>query len=143
LKCQARLCFADAGNSLHEVALKDASSPQEFARRIAAHSVTLPQGEWLIGGNWDDPAFSKPELPTRQMIDAVTPGRPVFVTRYDGHMAVANFLVLKLADIDRNTPDPTGGEIVRDPEGNPIGLLRDAAMDRLRVVSPSVNWPTW
>ncbi|MFZ6801000.1 amidohydrolase [Undibacterium sp. Di24W] len=132
----AHVHFADGGNSLSEVALKDASSPQEFVRRIAAHSATLPQGEWLIGGNWDDQAFSTPELPTRQMLDAVTPERPVFVTRYDGHMAVANSLVLKLAGIDRNTPDPIGGEIVRDREGNPTGLLRDAAMDKVFAVMP-------
>ncbi|MFC0349901.1 amidohydrolase [Undibacterium danionis] len=132
----AHVHFADGGNSLSEVALKDATSPQEFVRRIAAHAAHLPQGEWLIGGNWDDQAFSQPELPTRHMIDAASADRPIFVTRYDGHMALANSFVLKLAGIDRNTPDPIGGEIVRDSTGNPAGLLKDAAMDLVFKVMP-------
>lgn len=132
----AHVHFADGGNSLSEVDLKDASSPHEFAKRIASHAAKMPEGEWILGGNWDDQAFTQPQLPTRQMIDALTANRPVFVTRYDGHMAVANSVVLKLAGIDRNTPDIPGGEIVRDKDGNPTGLLRDAAMDYVFKVIP-------
>ena len=132
----AHVHFADGGNSLSEVELKDAASPQEFAQRIASHAAKMPEGEWILGGNWDDQAFAQPQLPTRQMIDALTANRPVFVTRYDGHMAVANSVVLKLAGIDRNTPDIPGGEIVRDKDGNPTGLLRDAAMDYVFKVIP-------
>ncbi|MBC3873788.1 amidohydrolase [Undibacterium sp. LX15W] len=132
----AHVHFADGGNSLSEVELKDSSSLQEFARRIAAHGASLPGGEWVLGGNWDDQAFTAPGLPTRQIIDAVVPERPVFVTRYDGHMAVANSLVLKLAGIDKQTPELPGGEIVRDQDGNPTGLLKDAAMDYVFKVMP-------
>lgn len=132
----AHVHFADGGNSLSEVDLKNAASPQEFSQRIASHAAKMPAGEWVLGGNWDDQAFTQPQLPTRQMIDALSADRPVFVTRYDGHMAVANSLVLKLAGIDRNTPELPGGEIVRDKDGNPTGLLRDAAMDYVFKVIP-------
>lgn len=132
----AHVHFADGGNSLSEVALKEAKSPQEFARRIAAHAATLPTGEWILGGNWDDQGFTVPTLPTRQMIDALVPDRPVFVTRYDGHMAVANSLVLKLAGINSQTPELPGGEIVRDQHGEPTGLLKDAAMDYVFKIMP-------
>ena len=63
------------------------------------------------------------------MIDAVTPDTPVFIYRYDGHMALANSLALKLAGINAKTPDPPGGVIVRDAQGNPTGALKDAALD--------------
>ncbi|MFZ6818396.1 amidohydrolase [Undibacterium sp. Ji22W] len=132
----AHVHFADGGNSLSEVSLKDATSTQEFAQRIAAHSANLPAGEWVLGGNWDDQAFTQPSLPTRQIIDARVSERPVFVTRYDGHMAVANSVVLKLAGINKDTPELPGGEIVRDEDGNPTGLLKDAAMDYVFKVMP-------
>ena len=67
------------------------------------------------------------DLPTRQLIDAVTPDTPVFVNRLDGHMALANSAALKLAGVDKNTKDVPGGVIVRDASGNPTGILKDAA----------------
>jgi hypothetical protein len=135
----AHVHFADGGNSLFEVELKDAKSPAEFAQRIAQHARSLPAGDWVLGGNWDDQAFTNKELPTKEMIDADTPDRPVFVMRYDGHMGVVNAKVLKLAGIDRHTPDVAGGEIVRDKDGNPTGLLKDAALDLVSKVMPSAN----
>lgn len=133
----AHVHFGDGGNSLSEVDLKDADSPNEFAQRIASHAARLPATEWVTGGNWDDQAFRTPQLPTRHMIDALTPDRPVFVTRYDGHMAVANSIVLKMAGINKDSPEVPGGEIVRDKDGEPTGLLRDAAMDAVFKVLPA------
>ncbi|TXI90210.1 MAG: amidohydrolase [Burkholderiaceae bacterium] len=135
----AHVHFGDGGNSLSEVDLKDADSPNEFAQRIASHAARLPATEWVTGGNWDDQAFRTPQLPTRQMIDALTSDRPVFVTRYDGHMAVANSMVLKMAGISKDSPEVPGGEIVRDKHGEPTGLLRDAAMDAVFKVMPAQN----
>src|SRR5262245_51275195 len=90
--------FVDGGTQLDSVDLKDADSPQEFVRRIGARAKTKP-GEWILGGDWDDQRWTPPELPTRALIDDVTNGTPVFVSRYDGHMALANDAALGLPGI--------------------------------------------
>ena len=129
--------FVDGSAKLAQVQLKDARSPEEFARRIADHARTLTKGEWVLGGTWDDQAFAPPRLPTRQDVDALTPETPVFVERYDGHMALANAVALRQAGITRETAAPPGGEIVRDPRGEPTGILKDAAMGLVyRVIPP-------
>jgi hypothetical protein len=129
--------FYDGSAKLAQVKLKDARSPEELARRIAAQAKTLPKGEWVLGGTWDDQAFERPRLPARQDVDALTPETPVFVDRYDGHMALANGVALRLAGITRATEAPPGGEIVRDAAGEPTGVLKDAAMGLVyRVVPP-------
>lgn len=125
----SHLHFVDGSSTLFNVRLKDAKSPDEFAKRISEQSAKIPKGEWLTGGDWDDQAFERPTLPTRQMIDAATPDRPVFVNRYDGHMALANSYALKLAEVTAKTKAPAGGEIVRDAQGEPTGILKDAAMN--------------
>jgi predicted amidohydrolase YtcJ len=132
----SHLHFFEGSARLAQVKLKDARSPEEFARRIAERANTLPRGEWVLGGTWDDQAFERPQLPTRQLIDALTPGTPVFVERYDGHMALANGLALQLAGVTTNTPDPPGGAIVRDSTGQPTGILKDAAMGFVYKVIP-------
>ena len=124
----AHVHFFDGSAKLDQVQLKDARSPEEFARRIGEQAKKLQTGEWVLGGTWDDQAFERPRLPTRADVDAATPETPIFVDRYDGHMALANSLALKLAGITRETPAPAGGEIVRDASGEPTGVLKDAAM---------------
>ena len=133
----AHLHFPDGSAKLAQVQLKDARSPADFARRIAAHAATLPQGEWVLGGTWDDQAVEEPRLPTRRDVDPLTPRTPVFVDRYDGHMALANGVALERAGITRDSVAPTGGEIVRDAAGEPTGVLKDAAMGLVyRVIPP-------
>jgi predicted amidohydrolase YtcJ len=132
----AHVHFVDGSSSLTEVQLKYAKSLQDFAQRIGDYAKQLPKGEWVTGGNWDEESFTTPEMPTRQTIDALTPNTPVFVSRYDGHMALANSAALKLAGVDAKTPDVPGGVIVRDKNGNPTGLLKDAAMNYVYKVIP-------
>jgi hypothetical protein len=133
----SHLHFFDGSAKLAHVKLKDARSPEELARRVAAHAKGRPKGEWVLGGTWDDQAFARPRLPTRQDVDALTPETPVFVDRYDGHMALANGVALRLAGVTRETQAPPGGEIVRDAAGEPTGVLKDAAMGLVsRVVPP-------
>jgi len=132
----AHVHFVDGGTQLDSVDLKDADSPQEFARRIAARAKSKP-GEWIQGGDWDDQRWTPPELPTRTLIDDETNGTPVFVSRYDGHMVLANAAALGRAGITERTPDPPGGVIVRDARGNPTGVLKDAAMDLVARVIPA------
>lgn len=133
----SHLHFFDGSAKLTQVKLKDARSPEELARRIAAQAKEVPKDEWVLGGTWDDQAFDRPRLPTRQDVDALTPETPVFVDRYDGHMALANGVALKLAGITRETKAPPGGEIVRDAAGEPTGVLKDAALGLVsRVIPP-------
>ncbi len=124
----AHVHFVDGGRQLDNVDLKDADTPEEFARRIAERAKITPGGEWILGGDWDDQRWTPARLPTRALIDPVTPSTPVFVNRYDGHMSLANSAALQLAGVTAQTPDPPGGTIVRDAQGNPTGVLKDAAM---------------
>ncbi len=132
----AHVHFTDGGVQLDSVQLNDATSPQEFVRRIQERAAKSAKGEWLLGGDWDETKWSPAVLPTKELIDAATPETPVAVGRYDGHMVLANSLALKLAGITAQTPDPAGGVIVRDRQGNPTGALKDAAQDLLFKVVP-------
>lgn len=119
-----------------QVQLRDAATPEEFARRIGAHAAKLGKGKWVTGGEWDEQLWQPYRLPARQMVDALTPDNPVFVARLDGHMALANSVALRLAGITRDSKDPAGGTIVRDANGEPTGLLKDAAMSAVYAVLP-------
>jgi predicted amidohydrolase YtcJ len=135
----AHVHFVDGGLQLDSVQLNDATSPQEFARRISEQAKKTPKGEWVQGGDWDETKWTPAELPTKELIDAVTPDTPVFVNRYDGHMALANSVALRLAGVTAQTPDPPGGAVVRDAQGNPTGALKDAAMDYVYKVIPPLS----
>jgi predicted amidohydrolase YtcJ len=129
--------FSSGGGEISGVQLRDANTPKEFSRRIGEHAKRLPKGEWMLGGTWDHELWAGTPLPSHDWVDALTPDTPVFVNRYDGHMAMANGLALRLAGITRETKDPPGGTIVRDKDGNPTGLLKDAAMGLVyRVIPP-------
>jgi len=129
--------FIQGGFQLLSVDLKDARSEEEFVRRIAEKARTLPPGRWMQGGDWDEEAWPSENLPTRWLIDSVTPRTPVFISRYDGHAVLANSLALQLAGISKETPDPAGGVIVRDPKsGEPTGVLKDEAQDLVAKVIP-------
>src|SRR5207237_3415087 len=131
--------FIGGGLELARVQLRDAATPQEFARRIGEYAKKIGPGKWIVGGEWDQTIWNPPALPTRQLIDAVTPQNPVFVSRLDGHMGLANSLTLKMANVTRETPDPPGGTIVRDANGEPTGILKDAAQSFVDRVIPSAT----
>lgn len=115
--------------------LRDARSREDFAKRVGDAAGQLPGGEWVQGGNWDAELWGG-ELPTHHWIDAVTPNTPVAVARLDQHMWLLNSVALKLAGIDRNTPEPAGGRIVRDARGEPTGIVIDLAKERVERVMP-------
>ena len=133
----AHVHFLSGGFQLSSVDLRDAPTPQEFAARIRRFAGGLPKGRWITGGDWDHERWPGAPLPTKELIDSFTPDRPVFVNRLDGHMALANSYALKLAGVTRETPDPPGGLIVRDPvTGEPTGVLKDAAQSFVWKVIP-------
>lgn len=131
--------FIQGGLQLSRVQLRDATSPDECTRRIAAHARTLPAGAWITGGSWDEQSWTPPHLPTRALIDNSTPDHPVFVSRLDMHLGLANTLALRMAGITRETPDPPGGAIVRDASGEPTGVLKDAAMTLVSSMIPPAS----
>jgi predicted amidohydrolase YtcJ len=96
--------FVQGGFQLLEVDLKDTRSEAQFVERIAEKARSLKAGRWMEGGNWDEEAWPDAKLPTRWLIDSVTPNNPVFLSRYDGHAALANSAALKLSGVTKETP---------------------------------------
>ena len=127
--------FLAGGAAIASVQLRDAQTPEEFAGRIEAFAKTAEPGEWILGGAWDHTLWGG-ELPHRDWIDAVTPDNPLWVFRLDGHMALANSLALRQAGVDADTPDVAGGEIIRDEDGRPTGILKDNAMALVEAAIP-------
>ena len=136
----AHVHFLEGGYQLSSVDLRDAKSPEEFVKRIKEFAAKQPKGRWILGGKWDHENWTPNNLPTAALIDAVTPDNPVFIDRLDGHMALANSAAMKLAGVDKNTKDVAGGEIVRDAQGNPTGVFKDAAMNYLGKVIPAFTF---
>lgn len=127
------------GEALIVVQTRDANSPQEFRDRIAAYAKSLEPGAWIRDGLWDHQRWNPPTLPNHELIDAACGDHPAFLWRIDGHMALVNALALKLAGIDRTTKNPPGGEIERDKDGNPTGILKDAAMALVQRMMPALS----
>jgi hypothetical protein len=132
----AHVHFFWGGQGLASVQLRDVTSREQFTQRVADYARTRPSGEWIVDGNWDEQKWSPVALPTHEWIDVVTPNNPVWVNRSDGHMMLANALAMKLAGISKDTPDIPGGVIVRDHDGNPTGIFKDAAKDLVERVIP-------
>ena len=134
----AHVHFLSGGFQLASVDLRDANTPQEFAERIRDFAAKLPAGRWITGGDWDHERWPEANLPTKELIDRFTPNTPVFVNRLDGHMSLANSVALKLAGVTRETADPPGGVIVRNPTtGEPTGVLKDSAQSFVWKVIPA------
>ncbi len=134
----AHVHFLEGGFRLLSVKLRAAKTREEFVSRIKAYAATVPPGTWITGGDWDHTLWGG-ELPRRDWIDAATPNNPVWVNRLDGHMSLANSAALKAAGITRDTKDVAGGEIVRDGNGEPTGVLKDNAK---RLVDRAVLEPS-
>lgn len=131
----AHVHFMTGGLALASVQLRDARTREEFTARIERFAGTIQPGEWIEGGSWDHEKWGG-ELPRRDWIDPVTPDNPVWITRLDLHMGLANSMALELAGINSATPDVDGGTIVRDPTGNPTGVLKDNAMALMQAAIP-------
>ncbi len=128
--------FVSGGFYLQGIDLRPAKSTSEF-EKILKDYVSTRKGKWVTGGNWDHEAWEVKDLPTKEMIDEFTPNTPVFIDRFDGHMALANSYALKLAGITKDTESPDGGLIVKDPKtGEPTGILKDNAMSLVYSIIP-------
>ena len=128
--------FLSGGFYLGGIDLRPAQTPDEFIATVRDYVTDLPAGRWITNGDWDHEAWGG-TLPTRAWIDSLTADHFVFVSRLDGHMALVNTPVLEAAGITKDTPDPEGGTIVRDPEtGEPTGILKDEAMSLVYRIMP-------
>ncbi len=128
--------FLTGGFNLSSVQLRDAKTPEEFANRISEFAKTVESGTWILGGDWDHENWGG-ELPTKEWIDKLTPDHPVWVTRLDGHMSLANSAALKAAGIDKAVKNISGGSIVRNNKGELTGVFKDNAMDLVASQIPS------
>ena len=125
---------------LSQIALEGVTTPVAFRDAIGERAKALPAGAWLEGGGWDADRWGG-ELPTAAWIDPVTPDTPVAIFRYDLHIVLLNSLAMKLVGMDRNSPDVPAGIILRDAQGNPTGIFKDAAKDLVlsRVPKPGAT----
>lgn len=118
--------------------LEGVKSLAELRARLRARVAQTPPKKWIVGRGWIETHWAPPVFPGARDLDDIAPDHPVALTRADGHAMVVNSLALKLAGIDRSTPNPTGGEILRDPRtGEATGMLVDSAMTFVhRLVPP-------
>lgn len=127
--------FLSGGYNLASVNLRIAKSPKEFIAILKDYCQQYNDDRWIQGGDWDHEAWGG-ELPTKEWIDSVTGDHPVFLSRYDGHMAFANSRALSLAGLDKNTKTPEGGKIIKNKAGELTGVLKDEAMGLMYRVIP-------
>lgn len=116
--------------------LDSVRSIEDLRERLADRVAGTAPGDWIIGRGWIETHWPEAEFPTREDLDAVAPENPVALMRADGHALVANSEALEIAGIDADTEAPFGGEILRDAEGKPTGMLVDNAMALLDDVMP-------
>ena len=119
--------------------LQGISSLNETLEVVRNYLSTKKTGEWIIGRGWIDKIWPEKRFPSRQDLDSFSPKNPIVLERADGHAVVVNSLVLKLANIDSSTPDPQGGFIEKDKNGEPTGLLVDMAMNLIADLIPKLT----
>ncbi|MFD7026654.1 amidohydrolase [Streptomyces sp. NPDC059917] len=128
-----------AGVEMAECDLTDTVGVDDYLARIRAYADAHPDREWITGGGWSMESFEG-GLPTRQLLDAVVPDRPVLLANRDHHGAWANTRALELAGITARTPDPADGRIEREPDGAPSGMLQEGATSLVgRLLPPSTR----
>jgi hypothetical protein len=127
----AHVHLASGGMGKLAVDVSGTRSLAEFQQRVRARLKDYKPGEWITGGRWDHTLWPEQRFPTRQDLDAVSKDHPMFFSRVDGHVAVANSKALELAGITRSTPNPRGGEIERDASGEATGMLKEGAAQGL------------
>lgn len=128
--------FMDGSLGLTQVDLNGTSSVAEMQTRVKEYAAAHPKEEWIQGMGWLYSTFGPAALPDKKFLDDVVPDRPVYLQAYDGHSSWANSKVLSLAGITRETPDPPGGQIVRDAKGEATGALKESAGGLVAKVIP-------
>lgn len=131
----SHLHFLDGGQRLASVELRDAKTPEEFKQRIADYIKTIKPGTWVIGGDWDHTNWGG-ELPQKSWVDDISSENPIWISRLDGHMALANSKAMEIAKVTNDIKDIEGGTFVRDEEGNLTGIMKDNSMSAIESIVP-------
>lgn len=131
----AHVHMMDVGLKLATIRLDECTSPEEMAELVRERARETPPGEWIVGQGWNEALFPGGRLPTRHDLDPATDRHPVVLMRFF-NTDVINSYALRLAGIDRRTPDPPAGKIEHDADGEPNGLLRAAAKVAVRRLIP-------
>jgi predicted amidohydrolase YtcJ len=137
----AHVHFLRGALALLTVNLLDTKSVEEAKARVAAKAKEVKPGEWIFGRGWDHTIW-KQNFPSRRDLDQIAPNNPVYLVRVDGHVTWVNSAALKLAKIDRRTPNPEGGEIEKDAQGEPTGILKETAQTLISSLIPPPDQPT-
>jgi hypothetical protein len=128
--------FMDGSLGLTRVDLNGAGTVAEIQKRVREYAANHPNEPWIQGMGWTYPTFKPSGLPDKKVLDEVVADRPVFLVGFDGHSSWANSKALAMAGIDRKTPDPPNGKIVRDEKGEATGALKEAAGDLIDAKIP-------
>ena len=126
------------GQNLNRVDLRSSSSEAQAVAQVAAFAKAHPQSQWILGGGWNQVLWPTQQFPGKTLLDESMKDKPVWLTRVDAHAGWANSKALQLAGITKETIDPPGGEIIRDAEGNPTGVLIDNAMLLLETLDGKI-----
>src|SRR5205807_1565263 len=122
------------------LSLEGTNTREDFLSKVKERVTKTERAKWITGRGWIETFWKPPQFPTRRDLDKIAPDNPVFLTRADGHAAIANSAALKIDKIDKNTPNPFGGEILKDKTtGEPTGMLLDNAQ---ALVSKNIPKPT-
>ena len=127
--------FAGLGSSLQVLRLRGTTSWEQIVGMVRRRAASARPGEWIQGRSWDQNDWAVKDFPTHEMLTNAAPNNPVYLTRVDGHAAVVNRAAMDAARLTKDSPDPDGGRIIRDAQGNPTGVLIDRAQ---RLVSSSI-----
>lgn len=134
----AHIHTGEFARSLNQIDVNAATSLEDALTRIGDYAATLEPGQWVLGGRWDHNRWPTRQQPTRQDLDRVTGDRPAALESVDAHTAWLNTAALRAIGVDRHTPDPAGGRIVRDADGDATGILREGACSLL-LTAPGIG----
>src|SRR5262249_19239468 len=129
----------ELGVDMDNVSVRQLDSEADVVNVVAAAAKTRPASEWLQGRGWDQNRWPGQQFPTKASLDAVVSDRPVLLGRIDGPAIWVNSRALAEAKITKATPDPAGGKIVRDPSGEPTGVLIDNATTLVEAKVPAAT----
>ena len=136
----AHVHLGSAGADMLSVRLNAVTSIEELQKRLAEAVARHKEGEWITGSGWDHTLWPDRKFPTKQELDAVAPKNPVFLVHVSGHVAVANSLALEHGEIADDTPNPPGGVIEHDADGETTGMLEESSA--MSLVSVRIPDPT-
>lgn len=112
---------------------------EDILAAVAAEVAKAEPGEWIRGRGWLNSVWEDTAYPTKEELDAVAPNNPVFLTRADGHMCWVNSMAFELAGITKDTPNPQGGEYLKNEAGELQGCVTDTAMDPISALLPAYS----